>query len=602
MDGAVEASVKVRDRIVEAWTFHETARLRMLVKSACQLVVSKEVLATSGLTYLLRDQDVRSALDGTTLVLVDTTLKKWRTAYRLEEDIPTASRKRSRPMGGLSGRGFLENVEALESWLKDINGGGHNATDSQYRHVASRLALSRFSSWRQLEGVQHEDVVHLCRNPAELAVMRMAVDRANDRAVTLRRIEASVGQGRQNEVALPMAVRAGGAASSAQPDGLEVFDAQKVVKLLTNEAVAEAEVYWQNKTAEDGLAGFGEAVPRRAIGMAANAVAAGADVRGTLAAKAQLLRIETQRKSLASVVSGLRAWHNFAVGVLKYPADRSLPPLSDDDVCAFVTLFSSPGTASNYVGYIRWTCHELRVGVSWDTTRVGRTIKGLGKLNIKLLGGTLPQKWRLSQASLQAVVSMADAIGSPDWAVLALVSWEFLLRVQSEGIPLQHGAPEELAVLPAGRHSTLFIDGENAAVLRLRVRKHRPRGSVLRRPCRCDSVPAQFCCACRYRSWCKAEPRAVGQRVFGGSAYAFQQELRRLLVLTGELQGAQFTLKCFRAGRATELAKQGGSWQSVLAAGEWRGLAALKYLDIDAVDESAYMKAVLEASSESEVS
>jgi len=110
IDGAVEASVKVRDRIVEAWTFHETARLRMLIKSACQLVVNKDVLATSGLTYLLRDQDVRSALDGTTLVLVDATLKKWRTAYRLEEDIPTVSRKRSRPMGGLSGSGFLENV------------------------------------------------------------------------------------------------------------------------------------------------------------------------------------------------------------------------------------------------------------------------------------------------------------------------------------------------------------------------------------------------------------------------------------------------------------------------------------------------------------
>ena len=91
----------------------------------------------------------------------------------------------------------------------------------------------------------------------------------------------------------------------------------------------------------------------------------------------------------------------------------------------------------------------------------------------------------------------------------------------------------------------------------------------------------------------------LGQRVSQLSSYYFLKELRRLLSLLRHGHADQFTLKAFRAGRATDIAKRGGSWQQVLAAGEWRGMSATSYLDANVIDEAAYLKAVLEASGES---
>ena len=46
------------------------------------------------------------------------------------------------------------------------------------------------------------------------------------------------------------------------------------------------------------------------------------------------------------------------------------------------------------------------------------------------------------------------------------------------------------------------------------------------------------------------------------------------------------TLKAFRAGRTTEMAKSGCSLGQILCAGEWRSAAFLCYVDEDAVDLS----------------
>ena len=75
-----------------------------------------------------------------------------------------------------------------------------------------------------------------------------------------------------------------------------------------------------------------------------------------------------------------------------------------------------------------------------------------------------------------------------------------------------------------------------------------------------------------------------------------RKALRRYLVLTGTLMGARYTLKAFRAGRATDLAKRGATWQTILSAGEWKGLSPTHYLDTDVVDEAAYLQAEIVAS------
>ena len=181
----------------------------------------------------------------------------------------------------------------------------------------------------------------------------------------------------------------------------------------------------------------------------------------------------------------------------------------------------------------------------------------------------------------------------------ALLAWEFLFRVQSEALNLQVGVLDDLVTMAPERHSAVVMSA-GVVTIRLQRRKHRPAGSTLKRPCRCSAVGRQFCAACRTADLIMAKGLVPGDRLQGKNAFAFQRQLRRFLTLQVVEGAASFTLKCFRAGRATALAASGATWQAVLAAGEWRGLTAVRYLGVDAIDESVFMRSVMEASSEDE--
>ena len=92
--------------------------------------------------------------------------------------------------------------------------------------------------------------------------------------------------------------------------------------------------------------------------------------------------------------------------------------------------------------------------------------------------------------------------------------------------------------------------------------------------------------------------RSVGQLLWTFSSWQFLSTVRRCLQLLGVTDAHTYTLKAFRAGRATELATQGESWAAVLAAGEWKSLSALNYIDAEAVDEAAASWEAVQASSE----
>ena len=71
-----------------------------------------------------------------------------------------------------------------------------------------------------------------------------------------------------------------------------------------------------------------------------------------------------------------------------------------------------------------------------------------------------------------------DHAGCEYLTILCLVCWHFLLRVQSEGFPVEMGEPKYGAMLPLERHSALWVQ-DGVVCLRLQKRKHRPRGSFL---------------------------------------------------------------------------------------------------------------------------
>jgi hypothetical protein len=92
--------------------------------------------------------------------------------------------------------------------------------------------------------------------------------------------------------------------------------------------------------------------------------------------------------------------------------------------------------------------------------------------------------------------------------------------------------------------------------------------------------------------------RPVGAPLFGFSQAQFTHAVKRALMLL-EVPGAvRFSLKAFRAGRATELAKKGVPIGKILQAGEWKSSAFLRYIDEDTVDHASFAHEILESDDE----
>ena len=70
-----------------------------------------------------------------------------------------------------------------------------------------------------------------------------------------------------------------------------------------------------------------------------------------------------------------------------------------------------------------------------------------------------------------------------------------------------------------------------------------------------------------------------GSRVFHWSGPQAVAKLRRYLRLLKIPHASEFTLKAFRAGKATAMAAKGVGLQMILAAGEWKSHAFLNYVN-----------------------
>ena len=71
--------------------------------------------------------------------------------------------------------------------------------------------------------------------------------------------------------------------------------------------------------------------------------------------------------------------------------------------------------------------------------------------------------------------------------MLWLVAYQFLLRVPSEALPMCRGDP--CFNPPPAAQSVVYLDGQGVLCLKLRSRKNKPEGSLLRRSCSCAADP-----------------------------------------------------------------------------------------------------------------
>ena len=117
------------------------------------------------------------------------------------------------------------------------------------------------------------------------------------------------------------------------------------------------------------------------------------------------------------------------------------------------------------------------------------------------------------------------------------------------------------------------------------------QGSLLCRPCTCSSTTAKFCIVHRL----DGAGGVHSQRLSNRTAYHVQRDFRADLASCNVEGAAKYTLKAFRAGKATDMAARGESFSAILECGEWRSSALLRYLSESEVDKFAFLKnAVLE--------
>ena len=305
------------------------------------------------------------------------------------------------------------------------------------------------------------------------------------------------------------------------------------------------------------------------------------------------------RLATASTASGLKLWHNFAVGVLQYPPSNTLPPQKPADILKFSYLFNNKGTAANYIGTIKWACDNKGLSVEWYDGEVKQLLRGVTNVANVYFDGSMGAEFLLEQAMVNMLLVVFQ--GHDQWreVIITTVGWEFLLRMQSEAMVIYIGQESDSYQLPAGRDNGLWIDPDGQLALRLRRRKNRREGCTMRRACRCSQVGREFCAVHIFKDYFKN--RDVGDLVAQMTPTEYTRSVKRTLQKLNIPNYDKFTLKAFRAGRATELAKQNVAAPEILEMGGWKtGAAAARYVRGEEVDPNKFLN-LLHAESEEEM-
>ena len=90
----------------------------------------------------------------------------------------------------------------------------------------------------------------------------------------------------------------------------------------------------------------------------------------------------------------------------------------------------------------------------------------------------------------------------------------------------------------------------------------------------------------------------VGAPLFDFTVSHFSAQMKRFLVLLSVPSATSFTVKGFRAGHATELAKRNVALGAIMQMGEWRSAACLRYIAEDEVDTEVMCKEILDSDAE----
>ena len=281
--------------------------------------------------------------------------------------------------------------------------------------------------------------------------------------------------------------------------------------------------------------------------------------------------------TLPSIASGIQCW----VAYCNLVQQPYFPPTSQR-VCAWASLFKTGGSFGNYVTHLTKACQILNVSLDWNDSSVAAVARGLRKAHD--LGAKFDNY--MYRDSLQRFLSHETL--SSDFGLLGYLSFLFLLRVQSECLPIRRAeimvdlfdrAPAAYPALIGLR----IIGNEQRLILKLARRKNQRYGSILMRPCFCSGgilVPRQLCPV--HVIW----PLICQRTEPSGLLFPSLQRANLNRILKASLRAAGFpmaeryTMYCFRRGCLMEMKKSNATVAQIMRTAGWRTAQFKVYLDL----------------------
>ena len=299
--------------------------------------------------------------------------------------------------------------------------------------------------------------------------------------------------------------------------------------------------------------------------------------------------------SIKETSTAVRCWSKFATTFNIVKRGQEFPP-TVSGLLAWSRIFAVKTTYANYMYKLALACEMA--GLSKDCFHHPSIIRA--KRTISSLQGPAKEKRGIRLELLERLVGLAHSDNDKLSVLLNLVSYCFLLRVPSEGLPLEIGQQCDLSGPLAGASQSCLVLMDDRIVLRLRKRKNRKEGSVLTRFCWCkqskSTCPVHAISEIVKHMKLRHKPF---QNISGSDCLALlRSRLRRL----GVPFPYEYETKDFRRGHARDLVrKPGGTLKEVMEMGQWKSPAMLAYLDVHQIETEAILEAhIAESASENE--
>jgi hypothetical protein len=317
--------------------------------------------------------------------------------------------------------------------------------------------------------------------------------------------------------------------------------------------------------------------PNEAITELANSVMPG-QVGELMNAACRIAVLDAAPFSDATKNSALRCWVRFNAEVLRRH-ENTLPPKAQE-LATWALTFQSGGTFQNYLGAVKSECIALGLSVdAWLHPLVGRAIAAVKKREIKEAGTPA-----IPIEQLLDLVRIAEYEG--DWfsGPLYVLSYWFLLRVPSEGLPLKLSKSTE----PPPQHSKQIRFKGNEVSLAFGRRKNLENPSIWTRSCKCtmssEVCPVHVLTAFTAKM---AEGTALFPRL---TKDAFNTTLRRRAYAIQMADAGKVSSKAFRRGHSRDLHAVDCPSLRLLKYAGWNGRAIFNYVPLQAVVERAINK------------